>query len=155
MEIERKFLIKELPANIDDYECRHIEQGYLNVKPAIRVRRDEDKYYMTYKGPGVLSHDEYNLPLDGDSFEHLITKADGIIIRKRRYMIPDDRYDGRYTIELDIFDEPIAPLILAEVEFPTEEEAVAYTVPDWLGEDVTDDPQYSNARMSRRNDPTK
>lgn len=52
MEIERKFLVAQLPDNLDNYNCRYIEQGYLSTKPVVRVRRDNDDYYLTYKGSG-------------------------------------------------------------------------------------------------------
>ena len=44
MEIERKFTIKELPADLESYPYRHIEQGYLNTSPVVRVRREDDEY---------------------------------------------------------------------------------------------------------------
>lgn len=47
MEIERKFLISELPDNLNNYKCREIEQGYLCTNPVIRVRKDNDNYYLT------------------------------------------------------------------------------------------------------------
>ena len=40
MEIERKFLVKTLPENLENYPCRHLEQGYLCVKPVVRIRKD-------------------------------------------------------------------------------------------------------------------
>ena len=64
MEIERKYLIDRLPENLEQYDCQHIEQGYLNTDPVVRVRRDNDDYYLTYKGKGLLSREEYNLPLN-------------------------------------------------------------------------------------------
>ena len=50
MEIERKFTIKELPADLDSHTCLLIEQAYLNTDPVIRIRRQDDDYYLTYKG---------------------------------------------------------------------------------------------------------
>ena len=52
MEIERKYLVSEVPANLKDYHCRVIEQGYLSTHPVVRVRKDNDSYYLTYKGSG-------------------------------------------------------------------------------------------------------
>lgn len=83
MEIERKFLISELPDNLNNYKCREIEQGYLCTNPVIRVRKDNDNYYLTYKGSGLMSREEYNLPLTKQSYEHLIKKSDGNIITKK------------------------------------------------------------------------
>lgn len=142
MEIERKFLIKELP-DLTKFENKHITQGYLNTNPVVRIREDGDKYYLTYKGKGLLAREEANLPLTKEAFEHLIVKSDGKIIRKTRYLIPLDPY----TIELDVFEGDHAPLIMAEVEFPSIEEANAFVAPEWFGEDVTQDSRYHNSNM--------
>ena len=128
MEIERKYLVKELPKHLEQYPVKVISQGYLNTDPVVRVRRSNDKYTLTYKGKGLMVREEYNLPLNREAFDHLVTKIDGILIQKRRYLIP---LDEKYTIELDIFEGELAPLQLAEVEFETEEEACQYFL-DWL-----------------------
>ena len=145
-EIERKFLIKELPANLNEYPFHVLTQGYLNTDPVVRVRKEDDTYYLTYKGKEFIEKEEYNLPLNEDAFLHLLPKADGNIISKKRYLIPCDPY----TIELDIFDKPFAPLIIAEVEFPTLEDARAFTPPEWFAEDVTGDYHYSNSYLSQK-----
>ncbi|MCM1135364.1 MAG: CYTH domain-containing protein [Clostridium sp.] len=161
MEIERKFLIKKLPDNLADYKCLCIEQAYLCTEPVLRVRRQNDEYYLTYKGDGMMVREEYNLPLNKTAYEHLIQKADGNVISKKRYLIPlpNPVFAENYAvpakpldlkIELDIFDAPFAPLILAEVEFPDEETADAFLPPAWLGEDVTQDKEYHNSNMSRK-----
>ena len=151
MEIERKFTIKHLPEDLDSYESHTIEQAYLTTKPAIRVRREDEHYYMTYKGVGDgnsrLSHTEYNLDLTKEAYETLASKADGNVIRKKRVLIPY----GKYKIELDIFAEPFKPLIIAEVEFESVDEAGDFTPPEWFDKDVTEDGTYSNAYLSRLN----
>ncbi|MCR5301822.1 MAG: CYTH domain-containing protein [Lachnospiraceae bacterium] len=150
MEIERKFTIKELPKDIESYDHHIIEQAYLTVEPAIRVRREDDRYYMTYKGTtgdnSALAHEEYNLPLTKEAYETLSSKADGVVIRKKRVLIP---YGG-HTIELDIFDEPFKPLVIAEVEFDSVDAADDFTPPDWFLSDVTGQKEYSNACLSRK-----
>ena len=145
MEIERKFLLKNIPENLTSYPCRHIEQGYLCTNPVVRIRRDNDKYELTYKGKGAMVREEYNLPLNQTAYEHLKEKIDGRLIVKKRYMIPLDKY----TIELDVFEGELAPLILAEVEFPSEEDANSFTAPDWFGEDVTFSKLYHNSYLSQ------
>lgn len=50
MEIERKFTVKALPENLDSYPFHLIEQAYLNTDPVLRIRRQDDEYYLTYKG---------------------------------------------------------------------------------------------------------
>ena len=76
MEIERKYLLKELP-DLGNFEHHKIEQAYLCTGPVVRVRREDEIYYMTYKGSGMMSREEYNLPLTRESYEHLKVKADG------------------------------------------------------------------------------
>ena len=83
MEIERKFLIKELPEGYLNYPFRQIEQGYLCTEPVVRVRRENSEFYLTYKSFGLLAREEYNLPLTKESYEHLIAKADGNVLTKK------------------------------------------------------------------------
>ena len=146
MEIERKYLVAELPGQLESYPCRILEQGYLNTNPVVRIRRDNDKYELTYKSAGLMSRQEYNLPLDQKSYEHLLTKIDGRLIKKKRYMIP---LSSDLTAELDIFDGELAPLMLVEVEFPTEDDANSFTAPGWFGDDVTFSGKYHNSYLSR------
>lgn len=159
MEIEKKYTIKKLPENLEAYPCRIIEQAYLNTSPVVRVRKSDDSYYLTYKGSGLMAREEYNLPLDESSYRHLLKKADGNIISKKRYVIPIDNpqfEDGygltvpKLCIELDIFAPPFSPLVMAEVEFPDIGMANAFIPPAWFDEDVTDNPEYHNSVMSQK-----
>lgn len=148
MEIERKYLVdeKNLPCGLQDYPCRHIEQAYLCTEPVVRIRRDNEDYFLTYKSKGLMVREEYNLPLTKEAYEHLKPKADGRIIIKKRYMIP---LGEELTIELDLFSGDLAPLILAEVEFPDEETANTFKPPSWFGEDVTFSTKYHNSSLSK------
>lgn len=150
LEIERKYLIKKLPENLSDFECHTMIQGYLNTSPVVRVRKEDTSYYLTYKGSGLLSREEYNLPLDETAFLHLLGKADGNIISKKRYKIPYVFNDKTYTIELDIFDVPFAPLVIAEVEFENEVEANDFHAPDWFDKEVTYESEYHNSNLSKK-----
>ena len=145
MEIERKFLITELPENLTQYNCRRIEQGYLCTAPVVRIRRQDEEYYLTYKSKGMMVREEYNLPLTAEAYAHLRAKTDGNLISKQRYLIP---LNETLTAELDIFDAPFAPLMLAEVEFSSEEEANSFVPPAWFGEDVTFSGKYHNSYLS-------
>ena len=89
--------------------------------------------------------EEYNLPLTEESYEHLRQKIDGRLITKTRYVIP---LEEGLSLELDIFEGSLAPLVLAEIEFPDQESAAAYKAPEWLGEDVTMSPRYHNSTLS-------
>lgn len=146
MEIERKFLIKKLPDNLTSYKAIKIEQAYLCTEPVVRVRRDNDVYYLTYKSKGMIVREEYNLPLTKEAYGHLLAKADGNIITKTRYEIPEK---DNLTIELDVFEGKFDGLLLAEVEFASEEEALGYIPPEWFGEDVSNSTKYHNSTLSR------
>ena len=143
MEIERKFLVRELPKDISTHEHFRIEQGYLCRKPVIRVRRFGSDYILTIKGEGLMAREEFELPLDAAAYRSLMDKCEGSIIRKTRYHYPEDGH----MIDLDIFDSPRSGLIMAEVEFATEEEAMAYQPPEWFDTEVTNDPFYHNSNM--------
>ncbi len=147
MEIERKYRITRLPEGYGDCPHTEIEQAYLCTEPVVRIRRDGTDYYLTYKSKGLLCREEYNLPLTKEAYEHLLTKADGIVLSKTRYRIPLG--DTGLTIELDIFHGTYDGLMLAEVEFATREEALSFTPPEWFGEDVTFSGQYQNSRLSK------
>lgn len=144
MEIERKFLIKQIPVNLNEYPYEEIEQGYLNTTPVLRIRRKNDSYIFTYKSAGLMSREEIELPLSKEAYEHLIPKCDGNLITKTRYRIPEEH---GYTIELDIFHGCLEGLIMAEVEFPSEEAALAFPVPDWFTCEVTYESTFHNSQM--------
>ncbi len=159
MEIERKFTLKELPANLEEYPFLHIEQAYLSTTPVVRVRKQNNEYYLTYKGRGMMAREEYNLPLTEEAYYHLRDKADGNIISKKRYLIPLHNPgfkegfpvppdDYTLMIELDVFDAPFAPLVLAEVEFGSKEAANSFVPPKWFSEDVTYHQEYHNSYMA-------
>ena len=147
MEIERKFLIarENFPEDIEKYPYHIIEQEYLCVNPVVRVRRQDEDFILTYKGKGMMMREEYNLPLQAEGYYHLLGKADGKTIRKKRYLIP---LDGTHTIELDEFEGEYEGLLMAEVEFTSAEDANRFEKPAWFGEEVTYDRKYHNSYMS-------
>ncbi|MBQ3029601.1 MAG: CYTH domain-containing protein [Agathobacter sp.] len=147
MEIERKFLVKMLPENLESYEQKRICQGYLCTNPVVRIRRSNDDYFLTYKGRGKMVREEHEFPLTAEAFEHMLPKIDGILIDKVRYLIP---LETGHTAELDIFQGKLAPLRLVEVEFASVEEAESFVAPEWFGDDVTESKEYHNSNLSRR-----
>ena len=147
MEIERKFLVPALPPDYQSWEAIQMEQGYLSTAPVVRVRKENDEYYLTYKSTGLLAREEYNLPLTRESYGHLLPKADGIVITKKRYVIPLDTENLK--AELDIFEGRHEGLRIVEVEFESEEQANRFTPPAWFGEDVTFDGRYHNSHLSQ------
>ena len=169
-EIERKWRVRKLPKDYKHFPCKLLEQAYLCQNPTLRIRKEssisgegeknsisgrdekagisegkeQEEYIFCYKGRGRLSREEYNLPLTKEAYETLIRKTEGRVIRKRRYAIPY----GPYTVELDIFQGELEGLCYAEVEFPSEEEALSFQPLDWFSEELTGEKGYSNAELS-------
>ncbi len=145
-EIEKKYLVRELPKELDSYPHYDIEQGYLCTNPVIRVRKTDTDYILTYKSSGLMMREEYEHPLTCDGYDHLIKKADGTVISKTRYLI---RENSGYLIELDIFHKDLTGIVLAEVEFTSIDHAKEYIPPAWFAEEVTDNICFHNSRISR------
>ena len=148
MEIERKYLLSSPPPGYDSHHYHEIEQAYLCTEPVVRIRREDDSCYLTYKSKGLLAREEYNLPLTQEAYDHLLPKADGMVLTKRRYRIPLE--GTALTVELDVFSGAYEGLLLAEVEFETKEEAQRFQPPSWLGTDVTFSGEYQNSRLALR-----
>ncbi|MGN0466425.1 MAG: CYTH domain-containing protein [Lachnospiraceae bacterium] len=146
MEIERKFLVKQLPDNLENYEARQIEQAYLCTSPVVRIRKKDEDYILTYKSSGMLERMEEEMPLTKESYEHLREKADGNIITKIRYLIPEE---NGLLIELDCFLGVFEGFVMAEVEFESIEQARAYNAPEWFLEEVTYDKNCHNSNLSK------
>lgn len=145
MEIEKKYLIASIPENIQQYTSYSIEQAYICTNPVLRIRKKDEQYIFTYKSTGLMSREEVETPITKDAYYHLLSKADGNIITKTRYLIPDE---NNLTIELDIFHGCFDGLALAEVEFTDEANALSYIPPKWFSEDVTFSSKYHNSTLS-------
>ncbi len=155
MEIERKFLITQPPADLETHPREPINQGYLLTESmpggaGIRVRRKADHFFLTIKHGHGLSRTEVELPLPPADFEALWPLTEGCRVEKTRYFLPHtDSVDQSHTIELDVYAGALAGLLTAEVEFPTEEAAHAFQPPAFFGRELTDDPAYTNAALAR------
>ena len=122
MEIERKFLTKEVPFSLADFPARKISQCYISMSPTIRLRQWDDRYILTVKGKGLLAKEEFELEITKAEYDHLLTKAESPAVEKVRYLVPLE--DG-LTAEVDVYEGKLAGLMTTEVEFPTLEEAEA------------------------------
>ncbi len=152
VEIEKKYLIEKLPADLEQYDSLEIEQCYLCTNPVIRIRKKDNSYILTYKKRVPTSEklciaEEIELPLTDDAYYHLREKRDGRCLTKTRYIIP---YENRWTIELDIFHGGEEGFCLAEVEFSSSEESSAFHKPSWFGKDVSGDFHYTNFYLSQK-----
>ena len=146
-EIERKFLVDSTIWHPDPAKGTHYRQGYLSSEPGstVRVRIAGDLGFLTIKGAtrGIERAEfEYPIPL-ADAGQLLEDLCHHPLIEKIRYREP---WDG-LTWEVDVFEGDNAGLIVAEIELPTSE--CPFTRPPWLGREVSDDPRYFNAALSR------
>ena len=145
MEIERKFLVKELPS-LDGVKSSEIMQGYVSTLPEIRVRKLDDKYYRTEKDEGTVVREEREWEITKDEADKLFSEVKTNIIKKTRYYIPH----GNYTVELDIYKGKFEGLVVCEIEFDTEENANAYTPKPWFGKEITHDISFRNKVLASR-----
>lgn len=167
MEIERKFLVRQVPGQLSDYKKKEIEQGYLSRNPVLRIRKSNEHYILTYKMKAAvpdstaLLNNEIEAVLSEEAYLHLRDKVDNHVITKTRYLIPlgnhscigADGYAETYTLtgELDVFHGILEGLVFIEVEFPSVAAADSFTAPEWFGEDVSDDRRYRNGYLSELN----
>jgi CYTH domain-containing protein len=151
-EIERKFLVSELPNKLEQYENKEIEQRYLvdTEEAVVRIRKKGNTYFLTIKSAGTRSRQEIETELSVEQYQKLNTmEGPSALIRKTRFNVPD----GDYTIELDLFHDNLSGLIVAEVEFPDLESSEKYQPPAWLGKEVTDDTRYQNSKLAKLGKP--
>ena len=146
-EIERKFLVRQLPGDLTSHHSTKISQGYLvslDDGLQVRLRKSGDCYSLTFKRGTGNVREEREVKLTAEQFETLWPATAGKRLVKTRYEIPL----GERTVEIDVYHERHEGLVVAEVEFDEEQAAKNFQPPDWLGEDVTGDPRYSNQLLA-------
>ena len=152
MEIERKWMVNGWPEGLPLKEEFAMRQGYISVRPTVRIREEalkggETAYILCFKSGSGLAREEIERPIDKKLFDELETKIIGkpLIGKIRRsYALPDG-----LVLEVNHVDEgqPTA-FWYAEVEYPTVDAArswkpEAFGLADYLNDDVTDQPGQS------------
>jgi len=146
IEIERKFLVKNLDFIKDSSSKKLIEQGYLSKDPnrIVRVRIIDNKGFLTFKGKsfdGGTSRVEIEKEISIKDANELMKLCIPIIIRKVRYIINKNNL----IFEVDVFQEHNKGLIVAEVELDSKKEKIIK--PNWLGKEVTGIKKYYNSQL--------
>ncbi|MDH5407258.1 MAG: CYTH domain-containing protein [Gammaproteobacteria bacterium] len=145
IEIERKFLLKnDQWKQSADQGCFY-KQGYLvgSKQASVRVRIEGDEAFLNIKSAtlGIYRKEyEYPVPLD-DANELLTDLCEQPLIEKTRYHVQHQGHDW----EIDVFTGDNQGLVVAEIELETEESV--FEKPDWLGEEVSEDPKYYNVSL--------
>ena len=146
-EIERKFLVRDLPGDLPGYRSSEISQGYLvslDNGLQVRLRQSGERYFLTFKRGTGNVREEREVELTAGQFDALWPATEAKRLVKTRYEIPfRDR-----IVEIDVYHGRHEGLIVAEVEFDDEDTAKTFEPPDWLGDDVTGDPRYSNQLLA-------
>ena len=144
-EIERKYLIRDI-CYIPKYVNKsRIIQAYISINPEIRIRKIDNTYYRTEKYEGDIVREEKEYKLNAENFNSLLKKAIGIIIKKERYYV---ELSDKLMAEVDVYSKPLAPLITAEVEFRTIDEAIHFIPPKWFDREVTGEKAYNNKYLA-------
>jgi adenylate cyclase len=146
-EIERKFLLKQLPEKLNRSRRYIIAQGYLATEPAgrqVRLRKKGKTASLTFKVGRGRSREECEIKLSPKQFAALWPATAGRRLRKLRYEIPWKNL----LIEIDIYRGRHAGLVVAEVEFPDRPTCQKFKPPFWFGREVTGERRYSNVRLA-------
>ena len=144
VEIERKFLVSD-DSWRTDAQGQKIQQGYLSRNDAtvVRVRIYGEQAFLTVKGKqvGITSPEfEYEIPLADAAA--MLEFAEGALVEKTRYRVEH----AGHTWEVDEFEGLNRGLILAEIELDSEDEL--FSLPSWVGREVSQDPRFKNSRLS-------
>lgn len=145
-EIERKFLVKQIPDDLNNLEKLKIVQGYISTFPVLRIRQSNEKYFFTFKGYGSIKRLEFEEEITKSEFENLKEKVEGNFVEKTRYIIP---LENNLKAELDVYDGIFSGVFTVEIEFENLEDAKSFKIPHWFGEEVTENEKYTNAYMSK------
>ncbi len=146
LEIERRFLLKNDRWREYVRETRTLHQGYLSVEKerSIRVRITQGQAWLTLKGfISDVSRSEFEYPVPVEDAQAILETMCVFKVEKIRHIV---EYQG-IRFEIDEFAGSNAPLVLAELELPSED--ARYPQPDWLGEEVTADGRFTNAYLSK------
>lgn len=146
-EIERKFLVRELPDEFRRYAGFKIRQGYLAITEGgaeARVRSDGRKCFLTVKKGQGETRAEIEMPVDPDLFASLWPLTRGRRVRKTRYRVPF----GELAFEVDVYRRKLKGLVTAEIEFPDEQTSRQFQPLDWMGPEVTGDERFSNRALA-------
>jgi len=152
-EIERKFLVLDSVHEQALGRKTEIVQGYLAAEPAVRVRLVGGllgkKGFITVKGPGSMVRPEFEYEIPATDAKEMLPLCRFSLEKVRRHALVSGR-----MWSVDFFTEPrMGGLIMAEIELKREDEE--FVRPDWVGDEVTEDPRYSNVSLAKIGAPAR
>jgi CYTH domain-containing protein/8-oxo-dGTP pyrophosphatase MutT (NUDIX family) len=144
IEIERKFLVKSLPAEMPG--GTRILQGYLahDEHMEVRIRQFGNNHFLTIKVGSGLTRQETEIDISPQQFLALWPSTEGRRLEKVRSLVNH----GAFQVEVDRYVGDLEPLLVAEVEFSSIEESERFEKPDYLGQEVTEEEAYKNSSLA-------
>jgi adenylate cyclase len=145
-EIERKFLLTEIPPTLRFARGEAIKQGYLALDgdTEVRLRTGSKPPRLTIKSGGGEVRTEVELPVEGRDAQALWDLTEGRRIEKTRRVMRV----GDVEAEVDEYAGDLRGLAVVEVEFPDEEAARAFQPPPWFGRELTGETAYANRSLA-------
>lgn len=147
IEIERKYLVLDSRWRSAVVSQSHIRQGYLaqneRVEVRVRIKSDGNATLTVKASGGGVERAEFECDTTLKDAEALLQHCGGQVIEKMRYTVLEQ---GRHWL-VDEYRGRLAPLVLAEIELTRAEDAPD-PLPDWIGAEVSDRAEYSNARLA-------
>lgn len=144
IEIEHKFLVKNDSYRSMAVSESEIMQGFLSRVPerTVRVRVRGDKGFITIKGKGSgAAHPEFEYEVPLDDAKQMLSMCEPPVINKTRYIV---MHDGNRW-EIDEFHGELQGLVIAEFEVVSEE--YRFSLPPFVGLEVTGDRRYYNSQL--------
>ena len=146
VEIERRFLIENDKWHQYADEPLLLKQAYLSVEKerTVRVRIVGQRAWLTLKGYiSELSRSEFEYEIPLADAEKMMESMCPFKMEKNRYRV---EFEG-FVYEIDEYFGDNAPLIVAEIELPSED--TEFPKPSWLGKEITADGKFTNAYLSK------
>lgn len=150
-EIERRWLLKKLPpeVNLSKLKFTNIQQSYISRKPVLRLRSHDNKEFVlcvkTQGDKKSLARPEQEILISKKEYNSLMLLAKTEPIIKRRHFL---KYK-KLNVEIDIFGGYLKGLIIFEVEFKTEKQAMSFVPPSWFGKEITGIKKYANSSLAK------
>ena len=142
-EIERKFLVRGT-AWRSLGSSKVFRQGYLSTvkERTVRIRLVGDQGWITVKGLTVgATRSEFEYAIPAPDAAEMLELCEQPIIEKTRTVIDA----GELRWEIDEFAGVNQGLIVAEVELERADQEI--NLPEWVGDEVTDDQRFYNANL--------
>lgn len=145
MEIERKFLISEIPSEMEFLEGYTVMQNYISINPEIRIRKKinadgKTEYFITLKSDGNLVREEKETKIDKFMYKTLLRAALGEDIIKNTFVL---KLDNNHNIECSIVDfDRNTKFMYAEIEFDSVKDAISFNPPSFFEKETTYNKNY-------------